>query len=70
VVFLPGDSVPGDSKGARCLNVWDYCPGYDEPQGYSAPLTMFLLSEVTAARFKVALAGDGGDELFGWKEGM
>jgi asparagine synthase (glutamine-hydrolysing) len=38
---------------------------YDEPQGYSAPLPMFLLSEVTASRFKVALAGDGGDELFG-----
>jgi asparagine synthase (glutamine-hydrolysing) len=38
---------------------------YDEPQGYSALLTMFLLSEVTASRFKVALAGDGGDELFG-----
>jgi asparagine synthase (glutamine-hydrolysing) len=38
---------------------------FDEPQGYSALLTMFLLSEVTASHFKVALAGDGGDELFG-----
>jgi asparagine synthase (glutamine-hydrolysing) len=38
---------------------------YDEPQSYSAPLSMFLLSEVTASRFRVALAGDGGDELFG-----
>ena len=37
---------------------------YDEPQGYSALLPMFLLSQVTASRFKVALSGDGGDELF------
>lgn len=38
---------------------------YDEPQGYSALLSMFLISAVAARDFKVVLAGDGGDEVFG-----
>jgi len=38
---------------------------YDEPQGYSAPLSMYLLCEIASDQFKVVLAGDGGDELFG-----
>lgn len=38
---------------------------FDEPQGYSALLSMYLISQVAAPNFKVVLAGDGGDELFG-----
>ncbi len=38
---------------------------FDEPQGYSALLSMYQLSESTAGQFKVVLAGDGGDEVFG-----
>jgi asparagine synthase (glutamine-hydrolysing) len=38
---------------------------FDEPQGYSALLSMFLISREAAQDFKVVLAGDGGDELFG-----
>lgn len=38
---------------------------FDEPQGYSALLSMYLISQIAADDFKVVLAGDGGDELFG-----
>lgn len=38
---------------------------FDEPQGYSALLSMYLISNRAARDFKVVLAGDGGDELFG-----
>jgi asparagine synthase (glutamine-hydrolysing) len=38
---------------------------FDEPQGYSALLSMYMISKVAAKDFKVVLAGDGGDELFG-----
>ncbi len=37
----------------------------DEPAGYSAWLSMYLLCEVAATRHRVVLAGDGGDEVFG-----
>lgn len=42
---------------------------FDEPHGDSADLAQHLLSRETAKHVKVALAGDGGDELFmgyGW----
>ncbi len=38
---------------------------FDEPQTYSALLSMYLVSQVAAEDFKVVLAGDGGDEVFG-----
>ncbi|MBF0370211.1 MAG: asparagine synthase (glutamine-hydrolyzing) [Magnetococcales bacterium] len=39
--------------------------GVDEPDGHSSQIAMFRISEAAAGRFKVVLAGDGGDELFG-----
>lgn len=38
---------------------------FDEPQGYSALLSMYKISEMAVQNFKVVLAGDGGDEVFG-----
>jgi asparagine synthase (glutamine-hydrolysing) len=38
---------------------------YDEPLGNVAEIPMFLLSEMTQRHVRVALTGDGGDELFG-----
>jgi asparagine synthase (glutamine-hydrolysing) len=38
---------------------------YDEPQGYSALLTMYKVCAAAAGLCKVVLAGDGGDEVFG-----
>lgn len=42
---------------------------FDEPHGDSSDFAQHLLSEMTASHVKVALSGDGGDELFlgyGW----
>lgn len=38
---------------------------FDEPQGYSALLTMHHISAAVSTRHKAVLAGDGGDEVFG-----
>jgi asparagine synthase (glutamine-hydrolysing) len=38
---------------------------YDEPFGSSAALSALHVNEIGAGQFKVALTGDGGDELFG-----
>lgn len=38
---------------------------YDEPQSYSALLSMYQVCQVGAEKYKVILAGDGGDEVFG-----
>lgn len=37
---------------------------YDEPFGDSSSLATYLLSKQVATKYKVALAGDGGDEVF------
>lgn len=38
---------------------------FDEPQGYSALLPMYLISREAVRTHKVVLAGDGGDEVLG-----
>ncbi len=38
---------------------------FDEPQGYSALLSMNMVCREASREFKVVLAGDGGDEVFG-----
>jgi asparagine synthase (glutamine-hydrolysing) len=38
---------------------------YDDPMFDSSMIPSYLLSEVISKNFKVALSGDGGDELFG-----
>jgi len=45
--------------------IQDVAAAYDEPQGYSALLSMYLISQVAAQDYRVVLAGDGGDEAFG-----
>lgn len=42
----------------------DALAAYDEPFGDSSSLATFLLSRVVAKSHKVALGGDGGDEVF------
>lgn len=38
---------------------------FDEPQGYSAMLTMVKIAALAAQSVKAVIAGDGGDETFG-----
>ncbi|OGV58787.1 MAG: asparagine synthase (glutamine-hydrolyzing) [Lentisphaerae bacterium GWF2_52_8] len=38
---------------------------FDEPQGYSALLPMYEISRIASKDYRVVLAGDGGDEVFG-----
>lgn len=37
---------------------------YDQPQGYSALMSLMQISEIASKEYKVALTGDGGDEVF------
>jgi asparagine synthase (glutamine-hydrolysing) len=57
-----------DERQARASLV-DALLAYDEPFGDSSSLATFLLSRVVGRDFKVALGGDGGDEVFaGYKK--
>lgn len=61
---LPNERAPLQIEDVEGL-IDRVVTAFDEPQGYSALLSMMLVSEVAARRFKVVLAGDGGDEVFG-----
>lgn len=57
-----------DEEKAR-QKLADALLAYDEPFGDSSSLATFLLAEHVARDFKVALGGDGGDEVFaGYKK--
>ena len=57
-----------DEKTARS-RLPDALLAYDEPFGDSSSLATYLLSQTVAREFKVALGGDGGDEVFsGYKK--
>ena len=52
-----------DETAARA-SLADALLAYDEPFGDSSSLATFLLSSVVSRQHKVALGGDGGDEVF------
>jgi asparagine synthase (glutamine-hydrolysing) len=52
--------VAPDAAGLLERLVWSY----DQPFGDSSAIPTFLLAELTSGHVKVALSGDGGDELF------
>lgn len=57
-----------DEETAR-KKVVDVLCAYDEPFGDSSSLATYLVSEHIARKYKVALGGDGGDEVFaGYKK--
>jgi asparagine synthase (glutamine-hydrolysing) len=61
---LPHEIIPLQIDDVNRL-IRHVTAAFDEPQGYSALLSMYLISQVASQDFKVILAGDGGDETFG-----
>jgi asparagine synthase (glutamine-hydrolysing) len=61
---LPHEIIPLQIEDVEGL-IQQVAAAFDEPQGYSALLSMYLISQAAAKKFKVVLAGDGGDETFG-----
>ncbi len=51
-------------ESAAIQHLPDALLAYDEPFGDSSSLATYMLTRVVGADFKVALAGDGGDEVF------
>ena len=69
---LPHQKVPVSVTDVDAL-ITRVASSYDEPQAYSALLTMYRISEEAARDFKVVLSGDGGDELlagYKWYENL
>jgi asparagine synthase (glutamine-hydrolysing) len=65
---IPIDVQTFDEETAR-RKVVDVLAAYDEPFGDSSSLATHLVSEFIAKDYKVALGGDGGDEVFaGYKK--
>ena len=62
-IGVPIDVDTFDQEKAR-TRVADALLAYDEPFGDSSGLATYLLSQHVGRRFKVALGGDGGDEVF------
>ena len=61
---LPFQIIPLEVKDVNQL-LLDTAKAFDEPQGYSALLSMYLVSQAAASKYKVVISGDGGDEVLG-----
>jgi len=68
IVGVPYEvSILDEDRARRCVG--DAILAYDEPFGDSSSIATYLLSQHVAQSHKVALGGDGGDEVFaGYKK--